>query len=373
MMTEILTIKDESEAQSILKAARMLDAGKLVAFPTETVYGIGCQAEPKAIERLSEIKKRRPEKHYTLHIGNMEQLEKYVPQMDARARKLVKKALPGPLTIVFELDDSVLSLIKKQISPGAYSMLYSDGSIGIRWPDHAVACGILSQAQAPIVAPSANPADCPPAINAAEVKHYFNGQIDCIVEVTDYGQLYNKSSTVVKVGKGKIEILRAGAVGAEKVRELSTIWSVFVCTGNTCRSPMAEGYARKYFADKMHCSVDELQDFGYKFSSVGIAAFEGAPASAEAVEVCQVQGIELLNHRSSPVHTIDIDKVDFLFTMSRSHWMTIIEYWPRAKEKCFLLDEDGDISDPIGLGRDVYTRCLEQIKNAIQKRAQELL
>lgn len=373
MKTEVLTIQDRHSKAAIQKAAAMLDAGALVVFPTETVYGIGCRAEPAAVARLNEVKDRQLGKRYSLHVGSHNQLKRYVPAMSLRAKKLVHNALPGPITVIFEISDTDLARIQKDLTPEIADLLYTDRTIGIRYPDHAVAAAILAQAHQPIVAPSANPSNQEPARTLDQVKNYFDGRIDAIVDTPGPNCVHNKSSTVVKVGKLKIDILREGSVTASQIHNLSSLEIVFVCAGNTCRSPMAEGICRKYFADILGCSIDELSELGYKISSAGLSSFSGAVASDHAAGVCRENQISLEKHQSRSLTLDLIERSDLIFTMTHSQWVKIVESDPLAERKCFLLDENGDIADPIGFGVEVYRQCFKQIEKAVKRRMSEIL
>jgi protein-tyrosine phosphatase len=373
MGTEMIKIADRNSRAAIQKAAAMLDDGALVAFPTETVYGIGCKADPACIERLDEVKGRQPDKRYSLHLGSHAQIRRYVPHMSLRTGKLVHNALPGPVTVVFELRPEDFALVQKELTPEVAGLLYTDGTIGIRYPDHAVASAILAQTRRPIVAPSANPAAQQPAKTPEQVREYFDGRIDAIVDAPGASRSYNRSSTVVKAGKFRVDILREGAVSASQIQAWASLEIVFVCTGNTCRSPIGEAVCKKYFADNLGCSIDELPALGYKISSAGISSFSGAVASDHSASVCREHQVSLEGHQSRPLTLELIEKSDLIFTMSHSHWLRIVELDPLAERKCFLLDENGDIADPIGFGVEVYRQCFKQIEKAVKRRMSEIL
>jgi tRNA threonylcarbamoyl adenosine modification protein (Sua5/YciO/YrdC/YwlC family) len=373
MKTEILKITAPDDTQAVRKIAKLLDAGSLVAFPTETVYGVGCKVDNYAFDRLNEVKDRPLDKRYTLHIGSREQLNKYIPFMSLKARKLVQNAFPGPVTIVFELDDEALRQAEKNLPKSTFELLYTGGTLGVRYPACPVTCAILAEAKSPIVAPSANPAGLAPATTAKEVLGYFDGKIEYIVEIPDFEADFKQSSTVVKVGKRDIQILREGAVSACRIRKWATLRILFVCTGNTCRSPMAAGFGQKYFSDNFGCPVDELEHFGYIIDSAGVAACEGVPASRHAVEVCRAQQIDLSGHRSHQLTLGDIEQSDIIFTMGQHHWDSIVQLLPSASGKCFVLDETTDILDPIGSGIGVYQDCFRQICDSIMKKKEEIL
>ena len=129
----------------------------------------------------------------------------------------------------------------------------------------------------------------------------------------------------------------------------------FICTGNTCRSPMAEGIARRMIREN-------CPDSGITVASAGLATYNGAPASQHAIDVCGEIGIDLTNHRSQRLNPEIAEKTDLFAVMTQSHKYYMMP-WGIPAEKIVVL---GDISDPYGGDEDEYRACREQIYCAVE-------
>jgi protein-tyrosine phosphatase len=371
METKVVKLNaDRVGTAEVRDAAALVDGGGLVAFPTETVYGIACRVERESLARLDNLKGRTADKHYTLHIGRSETVDNYVPRMGLKARKLIDNAWPGPLTIVFELSDKDVEAQRGRVPKDVFEILYNNKSIGIRCPENAIASALLEQAVRPIVAPSANLTGNPPAVDAGQVLANLSGEVEMVL---DGGPCkYKESSTVVKIGKKGAKLLRHGVYSRDEIYALSQMRFLFVCTGNTCRSPMAEGIFRKYLSEKLRCDVDELEDMGYKTSSAGVGGSFGLPASPEAVRACSAGGIDISAHRNQGLSKELVVESDFIFAMEPAHVQRIIDLVPEAAKKCSLLAEPKGIPDPMGLTQEYYDGCAEVIAAAVKKRIDEL-
>jgi glycine hydroxymethyltransferase len=138
---------------------------------------------------------------------------------------------------------------------------------------------------------------------------------------------------------------------------------LFVCTGNICRSPIAEGLFRRLIGNRKDIDV----------ASAGVHAVRGQPPSLYAVQVCETDGVDIRNLRSQPLTAELVERATHIFAMTGAHLETIQMLFPRGSEKSFLLrefEEPGatcwrDVPDPIGLGREVYEDCARTIKNAL--------
>ena len=361
----------EGDRSHFEEAVRVLSAGGLVAFPTETVYGIACRAGSGAVSRLDGVKGRSTTKHYTLHIGESNAYREYVPRVELRTEKLIREAWPGPLTLVFDLEPADVSQQKSRFTPETAETLYKNGSIGIRCPSHSIASALLRLADGPIVAPSANLAGQDPATDAEQVVAQLGEQIDLVL---DGGPCqHGKSSTVARVTSEGVSIIREGVFSETDLQAMARVTFLFVCTGNTCRSAMAEGLFRAHLSEKVGCPVDGLLAAGYKVVSAGTMNMPGVPASQGAMTACQLKGVDIGNHASQHLTRSLVETSDFIFCMTGSHCEQVISLTPDAGRKCSLLAKDLEIPDPVGQPQEYFNGCADIIEAAVKERIGELV
>ena len=344
-------------------AAAALDRGAVVVLPTETVYGLAASAaSPEALGVLRDHK-ALPEDHvFTLHVADADAAVRVLGDASAGLRRFVRKALPGPVTLRVPVGE-----VFAAAWPGARRFLVSDGVAAIRCPDHPVTRGVLAGATSPVVMTGLARPDGRPATDVDAARDAAAGVTDLVL---DGGRCrFGQPSTLAEVretsGPGgglTVEVKRAGVIDGRMLDKMTRLHLLLVCTGNTCRSPMAEAIARDLLQGRGDVTV----------GSAGVYAGAGQPASAEAVDAAAALGLDLSRHRSHPLTAELIHRADHIFTMTASHRRAVLDQSPGAADKVHRLDPDLDVADPIGADLATYRTTADQIRAALHKRLAEL-
>ena len=195
----IVKLTGENLDEAIRSALAVLAGGGIIAYPTETFYGLGAKYDHgPALERLRELKQRPHGNAMPLVIGNVEQLFDLADSVSGPARELIRAYWPGPLTILF------------QARSGLSEHIVSGGKVAVRVPGDSFALSLARAAGFPITATSANPSGKPPADSAPMVQGYFGSRIDLLIDCGKTGG--DRPSTIVDASSGGLKILREGAL-----------------------------------------------------------------------------------------------------------------------------------------------------------------
>lgn len=363
--------KLSSEEEMIQQAVESLRSGNLLVLPTETVYGLCALASnEKAVLRLLDTKGRSANRPVAIAISGRDMLEEFVEQLDPLQDRLTRRCWPGPVTLVMPGDfkrscfGRMSSLVQQAVMP--------EKRIGFRVPQHPLTLAILRELEEPVVLSSANLSGTGESVNMEEIIADFGEEVDLYLD--DGPVQGHQPSTVLLVENGQYKVLREGEVSRVAIERLTAKIIVFVCTGNTCRSPIAEVICRGLLAEQQGCSVEELEEQGYVVMSAGVAASGSSPASRTAEEVAAQRGFSLSDHQSQMINERLIRFADKIYTMTRGHREVILSNWPSADTRLSVLRVDGgDIADPFGGSLADYEVCAEQIEAELRKRLAEIM
>jgi tRNA threonylcarbamoyl adenosine modification protein (Sua5/YciO/YrdC/YwlC family) len=342
-----------TRAALVAEAAGILLNGGVVVLPTDTVYGLAAHpGHPEAVARLAAIKGRSEGKPLALLASREEALAALGGTLSPAARRLAARFWPGALTLVVDC---------------------AERAEGVRIPDHALARAVIAACGGLLRVTSANRAGAPPALTAEAALRDVGADADLVI---DGGPVSGgTASTVVRDAPGGWRILREGAIPAAAIeatvaeRPATTMRGssqpaggdgsllLFVCSGNTCRSPMAEALMRARLTPACR----------WRVASAGTLAGDGLPASLLAQQTMAEQGLSLAAHRSRSVTPELIREAGLVVVMGRHHLERITACSPAARDKVFLLgrfsprEEGLDIDDPAGGPLADYRKCRDEI------------
>jgi len=356
------------------KTVDVLHAGGVVVVPTETVYGLAVRLnDTQAVHKLIELKGRNNNHPFALAFPSADAIEDVCSKMSPLAQRLARRCLPGPVSLVLDVPSD--SLLWK-LPPEIQKAVLHQSAVCCRVPDHPLLLPVLGELNEPIILTSANKSGQGESTSVEQIIADLGGGIDLLIDDGPIGggAVLPKPSTIVKItgndtADSEYSILREGALKANTIKRLAALMFLFVCTENTCRSPMAEYLCERMLAEHLHCPVEALEQHGMVVLSAGLTATEGQPATANAVEVLKEYNIDADTHRSLLLNETHVRFADHIFAMTRQHREKILLKWHNVDSRlCVLRTDGGDILDPMGSSINIYRACAEQIRTEIRER-----
>ena len=247
MDTRLITIdKEEPEPDRIEEAAAVIRSGGLVAFPTETVYGLGGSAlDPEASRKIYAAKCRPSDNPLIAHIAGFDALPELAAEIPETARILMRLYWPGPMTLVFKKTDAV-----------PYEITGGLDTVAVRMPSHPVARALIQAAGVPVAAPSANASGRPSPTRAEHVAEDMDGRIDMILDGGEVG--IGLESTIIDVSGSQPSLLRPGFISEEmlaQVLENLTVDDASMGPVGSDMHPKAPGMKYRHYAPRAQMTI----------------------------------------------------------------------------------------------------------------------
>ena len=362
-MPDFVSLTPDRSEEISTQLGVVLRQGRIAVMPTDVGLEAAASAlHADAVRALVDIPALADVP--ALALSRPTEIWDWLPYLRGSGYRLARHFWPGPLTLVAR--KGLSQGLWPRLPAATQDMLMTSGGLPIRVPKLAGELTWPADEAGPIlVAPLAvSPSELASMTGLDQVGLVVTGGTSELPQAPSWVELEGNSWRLVK----------AGAVTKEDIQETASCRIVFICTGNTCRSPLAAALCRKLLANRLGCSQAELAGRGFVVQSAGLAAIFGAEATPEAVAVATAHGADLGEHKSQSLSLEMLVWADHLLTMTQGHLRLLecleLEVGPRPR----LLSPQGiDVDDPLGGGPEVYQACADQLLGCLRERLPEFL
>jgi len=366
MPAPVISIADAEDYQrEIRRAGDLLRQAKVVVVPTETMYGAAALVR-SGLARLRALRPRKDSKPFVPHVTGRAQAGMCLGPVGELGERMMQKLWPGPVALIFDVPEARRGEVAAQLGV-ATGDLYDGGNITLRCPDHQVAQDVIAEAGELVAATGAGGGGA--IMRGQDAARELGDKVDLVLDagVTRFA----KPSTVVRVRGEGYEIVRQGVYDQRIIDRLLRTTLLFVCSGNTCRSPMAQEIAQRLLAAKLQVQPGDLERKGYAVISAGSVAMSGARATPQAAEAIAQAGGDLSRHHSRALSVELIHQADYIFVMGQSHRQAVQGLVPAAAARTVMLGGDREIDDPIGGKVEQYVELAKDLRTLIEQRLRE--
>ena len=362
------------------RSVQALVEGHVIGLPSETVYGVVASALcVEAVEKLAAMVESEGSSgigRIALCMRSHDALGDFLAPKTRLASRLSQRCFPGPLTLISECqsEESAIGKLPGQVqnilqtANRCRERSESDPiseNVAFRVSSHRLLSHVHRYLAAPLIWGEFSTESSNALTTAGEFEEHLsslNPAASLPLLLDDGPSRYGGVGTVVRLAGNSWKIVRQGVIQRAAMNQFVKPVIAIVCTGNTCRSPMAETLLR----DLLHKRFGS-EDVA-RVISAGVAAGRGSGASPQSVEVMGRLGLDLTGHSSQPLDDPLMSMADLVLTMTRRHRDAILAAWPDRKDRVFTLRRDGgDVSDPVGMPVDVYEQCADQIREELEK------
>ncbi len=365
-MYKILDWKSSDDTRDIVHiVVQALVEGRNVALPAETAYhAVTSGLNPKTAKKFEELAQSKHIGRCALFLRSAQELLDYVTHLSPVASRVAHRAWPGPLVLDLPIGDdrSLVRMLPHEFLP----LICKDGRAAFRVAAHNSIQHALRLMSGPLVAAPIQQNSRP--AQRADIAGDIAGSV---IVVDDGGLPFDDFSTMIRIDGNECRIASEGVTSGEALYRHAQFIVLLVCTGNTCRSPMAEALMRNRFEERFPSSNSSGSPV--YVASAGLSAFPGGPAAPEAQSVMAARGLDLTKHQSYSVTEHTLRNADLILTMTRSHRQALLDIMPEIKPKVHLVSgSNSDVSDPYGCTEEVYRECADQIDGYVRQWVERL-